>query len=97
VFEEILAEKPDELSALYAYGRTGAVSGQRLDRAEAALKQYLAAPPRENTPSAAAAHWRLGMIYEKSGRKEQARQEYQQSLALDPKFDEAKKSLAKLR
>jgi tetratricopeptide (TPR) repeat protein len=97
VFEEILAQKPDETGALYAIGRTGAVSGQRLDRAEAALKEFLAAPPSENTPGPAAAHWRLGMVYEKSGKKEQARQEYQQSLALDPKFEEAKKSLAKLK
>ena len=96
-FDGILSDKPGDLIALYGIGRTGAVSGHRLDRAEVALKEYLAAPQPENGPSAAAAHWRLGMVYEKGGRKDEARREYQQSLALDPDFGEAKKSLAKLK
>jgi len=96
-FEGILAAKPDELNALYAIGRTGAISGQRLERAEAALQQFLAAPLRENSQRPAAAHWRLGMIYEKGGKRDLAREEYRRSLALDPGFAEAKKSLAKLK
>lgn len=97
VFDSILIVKPDELGALYQIGRTGALSGQRLDRAEDALKLVLAAPPRDNTPRPAAAHWRLGMVYEKQGKKDLAAEEYRAALAIDPKFVEAKKSLAKLK
>ena len=96
-FDTILALRPDEVNALYHIGRTGALSGQQLDRAERALTDYLALPPRENSPRPAGAHWRLGMVYEKQGRKDEAAEEYRQALALDPKFDEAKKALAKLR
>jgi tetratricopeptide (TPR) repeat protein len=96
VFDSIVAARPDELGALYAIGRTGAVSGQRLERAEQALKDFLAAPPRPNLPRPAGAHWRLGMVYEKQGKKELAAEEYRKSLALDPEFKEAKKSLSKL-
>ena len=97
VFDSILAAHPDDLSALYLVGRTGAVSGKQLDRAEKCLKDFLATPRRENTPRPAGAHWRLGMVYEKQGHKDQAKEEYKKSLALDPDFKEAKKSLSKLK
>lgn len=97
VFDSVLAARPDEPIALYMIGRTGAISGQRLDRAEQALKDFLDAPPRPNSPRPAGAHWRLGTIYEQQGRKDLAEEEYRKSLALDPGFPDAKKSLAKLR
>ena len=96
-FEEILKQRPGEIGALYQIGRTGAISGQRLDRAEAALRQFLAAPSTGNVPKPEAAHWRLGMVYEKGGKKDLARQEYQRSVAINPEFKEAKKSLSALR
>lgn len=97
MYEDILKKKPDEWNALYAIGRTGAASGQRLDRAQAALEKFLESPRGELAPKPAPAHWRLGMIHEKAGRKDAARAEYQKALAIDPKFDEAKKSLGKLK
>jgi tetratricopeptide (TPR) repeat protein len=97
VFDSILAARPDETNALFHIGRTAAISGQRLDRAEQALEDFLAAPRRENSPRPAAAHWRLGMVYQQQGRKDLAADEYRKSLAVDPGFAEAKKSLAKLK
>ena len=97
VFDSILAARPDELNARYQIGRTGALSGMRLDRAEQAMKEFLAAPPHENTPRPAGAHWRLGMIYEQQGRKDLAAEEYEKALAIDPGFADAKKSLPKLK
>jgi tetratricopeptide (TPR) repeat protein len=97
VFDSVLAARPDELTALFLIGRTGAISGLRLDRAAQALKEFLASPPRPNGPRPAAAHWRLGMIYEQQGRKDLAAEEYKKSLAIDPGFVDAKKSLAKLK
>jgi tetratricopeptide (TPR) repeat protein len=96
-FEEILKQRPGEAAALYQIGRTGAISGQRLDRAEAALQQFLTAPSAGNAPKPEAAHWRLGMVYEKAGKKDRARQEYQRSIAINPEFKEARKSLSALR
>jgi Tfp pilus assembly protein PilF len=37
------------------------------------------------------------MVYEKQGRRDVAAEEYRASLALEPEFAEAKKSLAKLK
>ena len=54
-------------------------------------------PASPLAPDAAAAHWRLGMVKEKGGDKARARTEYQKALELRPDFEEAKKSLAKLK
>lgn len=96
-FEAILKADPQHYGALYQVGKTGALSGQRLDRAEECLKRYLSHNPGTDDPPLAYAHYRLGMVYEKKGNKAQARAEYQQAVKLDPNLDEAKKALAKVK
>jgi tetratricopeptide (TPR) repeat protein len=96
LFESMLAEDPDEYGALFQIGKTGAMSGQRLDRAQAALEAYLATTPGKNDPSLAAAHWRLGMIYEKRQDRVRAKAEYETALRLDPKLRPASEALRKL-
>jgi len=49
-FEGLLKTDLRNYAALYQVGRTGAVSGQRLDRAEDCLKQYLAHSPSAQEP-----------------------------------------------
>jgi len=93
--ESLLRRKPAETGALYQIGRVSAVSGQRLDRGEEAIRAYLREPAR-NGPPVAAAHWRLGMIYEARGRREPAREQYQAALRVDPAHKEAKAALRKL-
>lgn len=92
-FEAVLAREPAQAAALYQVGRTGALSGLRLDRAAEALRAYLAADPGPGDPPPAAARWRLGMVLEKAGDREGARREYEASLALQPDFEEARKAL----
>ena len=54
-------------------------------------------PLARNSPSYAAAHWRMGMVYEKLGNKDSAKIQYNKALQLDPGMEEAKKSLANLK
>jgi tetratricopeptide (TPR) repeat protein len=75
---------PDSLVANYQFGRTAAMSGQRLDQGAAALRRYLAATPDEDQPPLWAAHWRLGQILEKMGDAPGARAEYAAGLKLNP-------------
>lgn len=93
LLDERLKEKPGDMAALFGIGRTGALSGQNLDRAERALKAYLASPPTVNAAPAANVHFRLGMVYEKQGKKDLARAEYTTALQLNPKLGDAKKAL----
>ena len=97
LFEQIITDSTENWGAWYQLGRTGALSGQNLERSELAFKKYLSWQPDENNPSHAAARWRLGLIYEHKGEKNLARREYQASLQLDPKFEQAKKALKKLK
>jgi tetratricopeptide (TPR) repeat protein len=97
VLEDRLRRSPNDGSALYQLGRTGAVSGTRLDRAQWALDRYLKMPHARGTPSIAAAHWRMGMVVEAKGDRTTARTEYETAVRLDPKLAGAKASLDKLK
>lgn len=75
---------PEAWDAAYQVGRTAAMSGQRLDDGETALKEYLAHTPDDDQAPLWAAHWRLGQILEKKGDPTGARAEYQAALRLNP-------------
>lgn len=92
-FEAMVEEYPDWMSTWYQLGRTGALSGQRLERAEEAFKYYLTKEPGPGEPSHASAHFRLGNVYEHAERLDEARKEYEAALAIDPKYKEAKEGL----
>jgi tetratricopeptide (TPR) repeat protein len=95
-FEKALVVDPEATGALYQVGRTGVLSGQNLERAIAALKQYLQTEPPQGQPTRANAHWRLGQLYELEGNLEMARQEFGAALALDPNDEKARESLDNL-
>ncbi|MDP9201071.1 MAG: tetratricopeptide repeat protein [Gemmatimonadota bacterium] len=97
VLDQRLRTKPNELTTLYQVGRTAALSGQNLDRGEQALRTYLASPIPEGGPAPSGVHYRLGMIYEKKGAKDLAREEYRTTLQLNPKHPDAQKALAGLK
>jgi len=96
LFEQMIAANPSEFGALFQIGKTGAMSGQRLDRSASALEAYLQTTPGRNDPSLAAAHWRLGMVHEKRQDRQRAKTEYETALRLDPTFKQASESLKKL-
>ena len=48
------------------------------------MKKYLAYRPKNDEPSLARAHYWLGAIYEKAGKKAEARASYAASLKINP-------------
>ncbi|MEA2560247.1 MAG: hypothetical protein QOH06_1751 [Acidobacteriota bacterium] len=94
--EGALQLDPGNWDIQYQIGRTGAFSGQRLDRAEEVLKKYLGHTPIGEDPPLAGAHFRLGMVYEKQGDPAQAREHYRKSLELDPANEDVRKALERL-
>jgi len=98
VYDRMEKRFPAEWAVRFQIGRTAALSGERMDRGEKELRALIVAPPPDMTrPTLSGAHHRLGMILERQGKKEQARSEYQQALAINPGNDNAKKSLAALK
>ena len=95
-FDELTKNDKARRNAQYQVGRTGAMSGRKLEHAAASLEAYLAGTPGPNEPPAAAAHFRLAQVYEKLGRVPQAKAELEATLRLEPKHAEAKKALDKL-
>lgn len=75
---------PEVAAVVYQIGRTAAMSGLELEQGEAALKEYLRRSPGEEDAPLWAAHWRLGQIYERQGRRAAARDEYAAALRLNP-------------
>lgn len=89
---------PDNLSPDYQAAKTILMSNNsaQLSRAEQYLRNYLAKPAEGEEPTHAAAHWRLGLVLEKEGRKSDAIQELQTAVREDSTLEGAKKDLKRL-
>jgi tetratricopeptide (TPR) repeat protein len=98
IYDRLLKEKPADVTVHFQYGRAAAIAGENMERGANELKYYLANAPKDAPiVTVAAAHWRLGMIAEKLGKKDLARTEYQSALAINPKNLDAKKALDALK
>jgi len=97
VFEKTFRKHPGEMGILYQVGRSYVLAEDSLDKAERCFKHYLQIEPKKNTPSWAAAHWRLGMVYDLQGKRDLAIAELEEAVRLDPKSKEFKKTLKKVK
>jgi len=99
VLEDSQRQVPDDLAPFYQSAKSILTGNQaqELARAEKYMRVYLKQSPEGNEPSLGAAHWRLGLILEKQGHKDQAKQELQEALGLEPSFEPAKKDLKRLQ
>jgi tetratricopeptide (TPR) repeat protein len=93
VFRAIMADDPDEMGAVFQVGKICVITGSNLAEAEALFKRYLEGEVPPNAPSRAAAHWRLGMVYDLQGRPEQAVEEMRKAVELAPDNRDFRKSL----
>jgi tetratricopeptide (TPR) repeat protein len=86
------------MRAHYQIGRAAALSGKQLDRGEQSLKLWIAKPPDDAlTTMRSGAHYRLGMVYEKQGKRELARAAYEEAIRINPRNEDARKALEKLK
>lgn len=97
IYEKLYNQHPDQTGALYQIGRTYLFAKDSLDKAERCFKQYLQIKPKKDTPDWAAAHWRLGMVYDLQGKTDLAIAETEEALKLDPKSKTYKKTLKELK
>jgi tetratricopeptide (TPR) repeat protein len=79
---------PTYMRAQFRIGVTAATAGTALARGEETLKRYLAQPAGDDDPSHASAWYYLGQVYEKQGRKADAKRSYLAAQKLAPEAKE---------
>lgn len=96
--DELLAKDPANYTALYQYGRTASVSGQNLARGLACLQKCLTlSPPSSSSPQLTHLWHRIGLIKEKLGHREEAREAFETALKFDPTHRAAADALIPLK
>ena len=101
-FDELLTSSerqiPDNLVPYYVAGRALIIKQKDPARAERYFRKYLSQQePEGETPSLAAARWRLGLALEKENRKEEALREIQAAVKMDPDMKEAQTDLKRVK
>jgi tetratricopeptide (TPR) repeat protein len=99
VGEKLLARRPGDVAAQFAFVRLVAASGKRLDRGEPLARQLIALPPwtpDASLPTPAMLHFRLGEILAKKNDRDAARKEFEMALQLNPKLEAARRALKSL-
>ncbi|MBI2212158.1 MAG: DUF4386 family protein [Acidobacteria bacterium] len=84
------------LPAYFQIGHVAALSGTNLAAGEEALRRYLTARPADDDPPLHRAHYWLGKIFEKAGRKGEARAQYEAALRLRPGDKSVKEALKRV-
>lgn len=98
VLDQVMSRIPSEHGAWLAVARVAYLSGEQLARGEELAKRWIAGPPRDASVNArSVSHQRLGAIYEKTGRTELARTEYGRAVSINPRNEDAKRSLGALK
>jgi tetratricopeptide (TPR) repeat protein len=91
-----LLKWPNDPVMAYQLGRTAALSGERLNEGEDALKTFLARPGKGRPVNDAPGHYRLGMILERRGDLVGAIEQYERAHRLDPYYEEAEAAFQRL-
>ena len=91
------AKIPDDLSPYAGAARGLLDAGNDLPRAEKYYRKYLSQEPELGALKWSRAHWRLGQVLEKEGRRPEAAAEYQQAIKLEPDFKLAQQDLKRVR
>jgi tetratricopeptide (TPR) repeat protein len=91
------AAEPTHLGPWFTAGRQVLNAGKDPARAESYLRHYLTREPEIGGRSWAMARWQLGLALERQGKKPEAVAELESAVKLDPKLDDAKKDLKRLR
>ena len=94
--EVALRVDPAYMPTYYRLGQLSAMAGTNFGRGEEALKKYLAYQPAEDEPQHARAWYWLGTIYEKEGRKADAKQSFQTALRLQPGVKDYQEALKRV-
>lgn len=95
-FETSVKLDPNYMPGWFQVGHMAALTGTNMPRGEEALKRYLGYTPTSDEPGIHRAHYWLGAIYEKQGKKAEAKAAYAQSLKLNGSQKDAQEALKRV-
>ncbi|HYS55488.1 MAG TPA: tetratricopeptide repeat protein [Thermoanaerobaculia bacterium] len=95
-FEMAVKLDPTFMPGWFQIGHMAALSGANLQRGEEALQKYLAYTPKQDEPQHYRAYFWLGGIYERQGKRAEARQSYATSLRINPRQPDVAEALKKI-
>jgi TolA-binding protein len=95
-FETSVKVDPNFMSGWFQIGHMAALMGTNFARGEEALRKYLAYTPKHDEPPHARAHYWLGQIWEKQGKKADAKAAYTKSLQLNPSQKDVSEALKRV-
>lgn len=75
---------PNYMPAVFQVGHLAVLSSSNFARGEESLRRYVAYAPKSGEPPLGRAYYWLGGIYEKQGKKAEAKGNYAQALKLNP-------------
>ena len=87
---------PKYMPGWFWIGRISVGSGTNYAAGEEALRKYLTYTPKRDEPGLHRAHFWLGQIYEKTGRKAEAKASYETSLKLRPDQKDVSEALKRM-
>ncbi|HEV7488999.1 MAG TPA: tetratricopeptide repeat protein [Thermoanaerobaculia bacterium] len=83
-FENAAKVEPTYMPVYFRLGQGAVITNSNYAHGEEALRKYLAYTPKTDEPSHARAHYWLGQIFEKQGKKAEAKASFAMSLKLNP-------------
>lgn len=95
-YESAMALDRSYMPAYFRAGQLAAVSNTNLAHGEELLRKYIAYTPKHDEPPLARAHYWLGQIFEKQGKKVEARASYAMSLKLNPSQKDVAEALKRV-
>ena len=96
LLDKLHNEHPENKVVLFQLGRLSAMTGERLEAAEALLTAYFDYAPKNSDPPHWSAHWRLAQVLCRLGKPKQASEHYLECLRENPSFDRARAELKRL-
>lgn len=95
-FETALKIDAAYMSAYFFIGRLAVLSNENLAHGEEVLRKYLTYTPKTDEPPLARAHYWLGQIFEKQGKKAEAKTSFATSLKLNPNQKDVAEALKRV-
>ncbi|HEV7428131.1 MAG TPA: tetratricopeptide repeat protein [Thermoanaerobaculia bacterium] len=95
-FEIAASVEPTYMPVYFRLGQSAVFTSSNYAYGEESLRKYLAYTPKQGEPSHARAHYWLGQIFEKQGKKAEAKASFATSLKLNPNQKDVAEALKRV-